>query len=83
MFVNHAPLAADLAVDVGYPQPKCRLLTALQCPADPLEFVAVAKGRGGGNDEIAELELDRPIILIEESLLGSNGRRNTLKEKLR
>src|SRR6516225_11825777 len=68
VLVNHAPLAADLAVDVGYPQPKRRLLTAFQCPADPLEFVAVAKGRVGGDDEIAEVELDRPFILFEESL---------------
>jgi Fumarylacetoacetate (FAA) hydrolase family len=69
VFVNHAPLAIDLAVDVGYPQLKCHLLTAFQCPADPLELVAVAKGRAGGDDEIAEPDFDRPVILIEESLI--------------
>ena len=66
--MNHAPLAADLAVDVGYPQPKCRLLTAFQCPADPLELVAIAKGRAGGDDEIAELELDRPVYWSKKAL---------------
>ena len=34
-----------------------------------MEFVAVAKGLAGGDDEIAGLELDRPVILIEESLI--------------
>lgn len=35
--MNHAPLAVDLAVDGGYSQPNCRLLTAFQGPADPLK----------------------------------------------